>query len=154
VFIDDINQLSSNIYPNSFEDSAKIASKMLYNQDVEAVIWLNFGSEYMPFPLQYLGMGYFKLVFAFGGYEFLYFVDEDSGSLKCVGYNTLTWSPPSDLASTASTYNLRGNSFARNLQISLEEQYEKLQEFKNNIYKDSKKLADILKEEQQKLQNE
>ena len=153
VFIDDVNQLFSNIYPNSFEDAAKIASKVYYNQDVEVVVWLNLGSDYIPFPLQYLGIGFFKLIFALVGYELLYFVDEESGSLKCMGYNTLTWSPPSDLTSTASTYSLRGNSFARNLQISLEEQYEKLQEFKNNIYKDSKKLADILIEEQQKLQN-
>lgn len=154
VFVDDVNQLFSNIYPNSFEDSAKIVSKIYYNQDVEAVVWLNLGSDYIPMPLQYLGMGFFKLFLILAGYELLYNIDEASGSLKCMGYNTITWSPPSDLASTASTYNLRGNSFARNLQISLEEQYEKLQEFKNNIYKDSKKLADILKEEQQKLQNE
>ena len=153
VFIDDVNQLFSNIYSNSFEDAAKIASKMFYNQDVEAVVWLNIESEYLPMPLQYLGFGFFKLIFALAGYELLYSIDQESGSLKCMGYNTLTWSPPSDLVSTASTYNLRGNSFARNLQASIEEESEKLQSFKNNLYKDSKKLVDILKEEQQKLQN-
>ena len=146
--INDISELTSSIdlSQNNIDDLYMAYSNVIQNTNIRLSLRLKKeiagGDTDIYLPIEHLGLGFYKITFLLS--ELFYGLSQSDLLLQYLGKRAIVF----DEENEASTYNLRNNSMARQLQSDCEEQIGKLNNFKKNLYKNSKSLLDILKDKQ------